>query len=501
MPSDHRHDLPVSQSAGKATVTKITNYGGQIASAGNWSASLARVAGAARVDITPELGVALMGYGARVGGAGAVADRLHARALALEDGPGRSLIAVSADLCLMAPEQAGEIRERISAATGVPAARILVACTHTHSGPDTGLSERLAGKPVQDWVPALFDGIAAAAVEAWQKREPAQLGWARAEARIGRNRRLADAPIDPAVNVLRVDAISGRPIAVLFRHSCHGTVRGHDNLEISADWPGAAAAAIEAATGAVAPFLLGSHADVDPRTRGLMDPAIPGQSVGLGAEAVRVLGREVADAVLEALPQAKPENGDDGAIAAGTRAVRLPIHLGDRTPEAARAELEARKLAIARLLGTTAEKLPRLGALWDLASAATRDLPVAEARDRIAQVRLYIRDKTSSFFVAGRRELDVEVQLLCIGRAVLLGLPLEPTTAVGLDWRERIGGGRSGAVIGIANGWLRYLPHASDLSHPRAHQHYEVLQSLLAPGACEALLDAGEQLARELAQA
>ena len=45
------------------------------------------------------------------------------------------------------------------------------------------------------------------------------------------------------------------------------------------------------------------------------------------------------------------------------------------------------------------------------------------------------------------------------------------------------------------------LPHASDLSHPRAQQHYEVLQSLLAPGACEALLDAGEQLARELAQA
>ena len=56
-------------------------------------------------------------------------------------------------------------------------------------------------------------------------------------------------------------------------------------------------------------------------------------------------------------------------------------------------------------------------------------------------------------------------------------------------------------MIGIANGWLRYLPHAADLSHPHAHQHYEVLQSLLAPGACEALLEAGPTLARELAQA
>jgi len=398
----------------------------------------------------------------------------------------------------MAPEQALALRERIAAATGVACGRILVACTHTHSGPDTGLSELLAGKPVPDHVPALFDGIAAAAIEAWQRREPARLAWSRAEARIGRNRRIEAGPMDPGVEVLRVDSDSGRPIAVLFRHSCHGTVRGHDNLDISADWPGAASAAIESATGAVAPFLLGSHADIDPRTRGLMDIAIPGQSVGLGAEAVRVLGLEVADAVLASLSSAEPEPADVPVVAAGNCAVRLPIHLGDRTPAAARAELEERKGEIARLLGTTADSLPRIAELWDFASAATRDLPIAEARERIAQVRLYVRDKTSPFFVANRRELDVEVQVLRIGRALLLGLPLEPTTNVGLDWKHRIGSDRMGAVIGIANGWLRYLPHAADLSHPGAHGHYEVLQSLLAPGACEALLSAGEKLAREL---
>ena len=153
---------------------------------------------------------------------------------------------------------------------------------------------------------------------------------------------------------------------------------------------------------------------------------------------------------------------------------------------------------MARLLGTTPESLPRIAELWDFASAATRDLPIAEARKRIAQVRLYVRDKTSPFFVANRRVLDVEVQVLRIGRALLLCLPLEPTTNVGLDWRQRIGADRMGAVIGIANGWLRYLPHAADLSHPDARCHYEVLQSLLAPGACEALLSAGEKLAREL---
>jgi hypothetical protein len=273
-------------------------------------------------------------------------------------------------------------------------------------------------------------------------------------------------------------------------------VRGHDNLEVSGDWPGAASAAIEAATGAVAPFLLGAHADVDPRTRGLMDLAIPGQSLGLGAEAVRVLGREVADAVLAALPRAVPEPAP--RIAARSARVKLPLHLGELAPAELDAELARRKREVARLLGRGEAELPRMLELYDLASSSARDLPIAEARERIAAVRTYIRDRTAPYFVGNRRQAEVEVQLLAVGRARLLALPLEPTSAVGLDWRARLGARGLGLVIGIGNGWLRYLPHASDLAHPLAHQHYEVLQSLFAPGACEALLGAGHALAREL---
>ncbi|MBW2280426.1 MAG: hypothetical protein JRG82_06750, partial [Deltaproteobacteria bacterium] len=78
-------------------------------------------------------------------------------------------------------------------------------------------------------------------------------------------------------------------------------------------------------------------------------------------------------------------------------------------------------------------------------------------------------------------------------------LPVEPTTNVGLDWKRRMSGRfeRAG-VAGIANGWLRYLPHPDDLSDPRAAEHYEVLESILAPGACERLLDRGEELAARL---
>ncbi|HTO07749.1 MAG TPA: neutral/alkaline non-lysosomal ceramidase N-terminal domain-containing protein [Myxococcota bacterium] len=457
-------------------------------------------AGAAKVDITPPLGVPLMGYGARNGRATAVADRIHARALSLESHSGHPVLVVSAELCLMTSAQAGELRERIAARTGLPREAILVACTHTHSGPDTGVGERNAARPEPAHVAALFEGIVAAGEEAWRHREPATLAWSRSEAHIGRNRRVADGEVDTGLEALRVATPGAKLLAVLFRHSCHGTVRGHDSLEISGDWPGAASRRIEAETGAVAPFLLGAHADVDPRTRGLMDLAIPGQSVGLGAEAVRVLGGEVADAVLASLSQARPELESARVVARSAR-VKARLHLGHLSEAECEAELARRKAELASHLGVPLAQLPRTSALYDFASESARALPVEAARERIALVRTWLRDRTAPFFSGGRRELEVEVQLLAIGQALLLALPLEPTTAVGRDWRERVAPLGLGLVVGIGNGWLRYLPHASDLAHPRAHQHYEVLQSLFAPGTCESLLAAGSDLARELEEA
>ena len=454
-------------------------------------------AGMAKVDITPPLGVPLMGYGARNGGATAVADRIYARALSLESHSGHPILVVSAELCLMTSAQAAEIRSRISTRTGLPSEAILVACTHTHSGPDTGVAERNAGRPEPDHVSAVFEGIVAAGEDAWRHREPATLGWSLSEAHVGRNRRVADGKVDPGLEVLRVATPSGRPLAVLFRHSCHGTVRGHDSREISGDWPGAASRRIEAETGAVAPFLLGAHADVDPRTRGLMDLAIPGQSVGLGAEAVRVLGGEVADAVLASLSRAEPEP-ESVRVAARTARVKTRLHLGHLSADECEAELARRKAELASHLGMPLDALPRTSQLYDFAAESARDLGIEAARERIALVRGWLRDRTAPYFTGGSRELEVEVQLLAIGRALLLALPLEPTTAVGLDWRARAAPRGLGLVVGIGNGWLRYLPHASDLAHPRAHQHYEVLQSILAPEACESLLAAGQELARDV---
>ncbi len=463
------------------------------------------LAGAARREITPPAGVELMGYGARPGVATGVRQALHARALWLANGPRAEsgILINTADLCLMSPAAANAVRKRLAGSIGLPRERILVGCTHTHSGPDTGIgAEAGAGEPPAH-VAAVFEGLVRAGEQAFSAARPARLGWGRSEARIGRNRRLEDGPLEPEVGVLRVDGSDGKPLAVLYHHGCHATVLGHDNLEISADWPGVASARVERETGATALFLLGAHADIDPRTRAVMDPAIPGQSVGLGFPAAHVLGTEVAEAVLEA--HAAVALSPDAAISARCRDVSLPLHLGDLDSAGAERELARRKAALADDLGVALDALPRLSRLAEFATLRGGDLPLAEQRERIARVRLYVRDKTAPFFVGNRRRIDAEVQLLRIGEAAVLGLPFEPTTEVGLDWRERTRGRASGLapatgrVAGTANGWLRYLPHPRDLAHPLAHHHYEVLSSLVAPGACERLLDAGESLLAETA--
>jgi hypothetical protein len=454
------------------------------------------LAGAARSEITPEPGIPLLGYAARRGTAHAIHDKLFARALCLlhREQETAGLLVVAADLCLMTPAQALEVRERLAAETGLLPRDVLVSCTHTHSGPDMGLAAIARGQAVPDYVPRILSGLVEAGRAAHAARRPAGLAWSRCQVHIGRNRRLAAGPLDPDVLVLRVQDEDAGPIALLYQHGCHATVLGHENLEISADWPGVAAERIERETGAVALFLPGAQADIDPRTRGLKDLAISGQSLGLGFDAVEVLGSEVAQAVLDSGSSSQTP-GLAGPIRASTERLQLALHLGELSAEQAQHELARRKQELAQRLGISVEHLPRLSELESFVRDRARGLPAPEARERIALLRSYVRDKTAPFFVGGQRQLDVEVQVLQIGGMALLGLPLELTAEVGLDWKARVGRrGLLGAVVSIANGWLRYLPHPRDLAHPQAHLHYEVLSSLFADGACEKLLGTGEQL-------
>jgi hypothetical protein len=454
----------------------------------------------------------MMGYALRTEPARGRRDPLAARALYLRSGPGGDpgLLLVVLDVCLIAVSQAAEVRARIAAQTALPVERILVCCTHTHAGPETGLAAAHEKREAPPQAEALLAAAAQAGVEAVAAAAPARLGVGCGAARIGRNRACADGPVDAQALVVRVDREVGgdaTPLAVVFVHGCHPTVLGHEHLEYSADWPGAAARTIEASLrGVTAIYACGAHGDVDPRTRGLQDVAREGRSLGVAPEEMETLGREIGLVVAEAA--AAIETAGDAIVGAATTRVRLGVPGAALAPEARAAWLERRFGEAVAALGLPPGEAPQARDLFRIAHERSRDLPPDAARDRIGRVRLYLRDRQAPYYASGLAQ-DVELHVLRLGGALLLALPFEASAEVGLDWKDRAlalaaGAGSSGRPIGaaglvsLANGWLRYLPHPRHFEGPAPHHRYDVLTSSFQPDAGDLLLRAGEALARDL---
>jgi hypothetical protein len=92
-------------------------------------------AGASVVSITPPLGNRLAGFFyERL--AETVADELTARVVVLDDGTTR-LSLVVCDLISLRAETVAAAQTAITERCGISASNVMIACTHTHTGPVT----------------------------------------------------------------------------------------------------------------------------------------------------------------------------------------------------------------------------------------------------------------------------------------------------------------------------------------------------------------------------
>ena len=91
--------------------------------------------GAAREIITPAVGGQLYGY-APPPLSTTVEDDLTVTAFYFAQGNCQALM-ITATVCSIRTELADQIRRMVSEKTGIPAGRILLCATHTHSGPNT----------------------------------------------------------------------------------------------------------------------------------------------------------------------------------------------------------------------------------------------------------------------------------------------------------------------------------------------------------------------------
>ena len=91
--------------------------------------------GVARKDITPQVGCNLYGYYPDLY-ATTLHDPLDVTALVFAWDEKKAAM-ISATVCLINTQLADEIRARIESETGIPADNVIIAATHTHTGPNT----------------------------------------------------------------------------------------------------------------------------------------------------------------------------------------------------------------------------------------------------------------------------------------------------------------------------------------------------------------------------
>lgn len=382
--------------------------------------------GAAAADITPPVGIAMGGYWGRRSGATHIRDRLMAKALVCGQNAVRiALIAV--DLVGLDAEVVRGIREKIGRATGIEGAAIMVCASHTHAGPLT-FPFRGMGHIDSDYLEQVADAVVEAVVAAAADSRPGRLFYARPQVQIGINRRephpqgtrIGQNPAGPVVSyahVLRFVATDGTG-ATLFNHACHPVVLGHDNLQISGDFAGAAVRYIEEQTGDRALFINGACGDVNPRITG-----------GSFAD-VEALGQELGRAVLEGRDAAAPL--DTSALRWACERLDLPLR---PLPPRWRTEVERLK--------------------WNLRVRLARGSEVSKSQFAWAvAMHKWVRAGAEC-----ARVQPFEMQVLALGEMVLLGVEGELFARYQLDLEAAHG---PAILCGFANGCIGYVPTADE---------------------------------------
>ena len=129
--------------------------------------------GFADVIITPDEPIPLGGFGASSHRFhNNVLEDIHAVGTVMTDAEGSSVLFITVDTTRAYNEAVPQARQMISEATGLPVDRIMVTCTHTHSGPDmTNTSE----PAIQRYIPKFQAWLVECAQTALGDRKPAKM--------------------------------------------------------------------------------------------------------------------------------------------------------------------------------------------------------------------------------------------------------------------------------------------------------------------------------------
>jgi neutral ceramidase len=392
-------------------------------------------AGATVADITPQSAVWMDGM-IRSHRSVGIHDPVCARALVLASGP-RPVdchVLMSLDLCALSAAYTDRIRAEAACATGIPADQMIIAATHTHSGPAAyGYFNPKEEAYVEQVIARTADLVRQAA----SSLAPVLIGSASGrEATISHYRRLLATDghvvmnwepyprdkivgplgeIDPEVGVIKITpaAHPRESLALLFNHAGHPNVMSGDNYLISADYSGLAERLLEKQFGGTAIFFNGAQGTMD--IDGLKDRDWPG---------VDRVAKALAGAVAETAERIEPV--EHAAIRGGASRYTIP----------------ARRISDAEL--ALADKVAsQTGGAIKAAADGVGDDYKAALYKRLRQVQ----DK----------DIPLEQVCIIINDCALISFPGELFTEIGMRIKAE-SPFRHTYILGLANGAIGYVP-------------------------------------------
>jgi len=430
--------------------------------------------GGAWVEITPQNGTPMGGY-YKFRAVGGVLDPLYAKTIVVEQDGERAAFVVL-DLSGTTRPVVAAARKLIAEQSGLPAERVMISATHTHSGPQLPRGSMMdeitkvnAAEGVQ-FVNTLPTLIAKSVSDAIARLAPA-----RASATIAKtegvtfNRRVLDqdgkciwqpqkidpatqrpaGPVDPDLGLLVFDSLSGRqPLAAYVNFAMHPTSVG-SGVRVSADYPGVLCRLLRERKGAdmITLFANGccgnlNHTDYFTGTR----------------RNTLQLGTVLADVAMEAWPKLAPQK----TFAPRARLTTVTLQRRQFTEEAIAKAKDVTQRMFTENLGT----VPMAEAVCTLETIAKKDVPLLADVQAIA-----LSDDVAILSLPG--EIFVE-----LGLAIKKASPFRHTF-----------------IAELANGSVGYVPNRE--AYPQGN--YEVVSARCEVGSGEKLVETAIALLKEVA--
>ena len=443
-------------------------------------------AGFSQEVISPEKGVSLCGYFNNRYNRG-IHDDLLAKALVLSDGRTKGALVV-VDNAMVHAEVVKRLRAEIAPRTGIAESNIFIQATHTHTAPALRAGVWIDFSPA--YLEAFVAQVSAAVVEANEVRQPVTLAIAEAEAPpvafcrrfVMRDGTVATNPPKDSPDIVRPEGTpddyfaivavrntSGETIGVLVQCTNHVDSVGGDL--VSADWPGVLCRRVT------------DHLETHPWTvliNGMagnvnhFDIKNPEEQYGF-AEAERI-GAAYAEKALGLLKTELRPLDTDG-IAFGRTAVDLPrLKLTEVQIGKARAILAKTPIP---------DELPLL-----------HSVDIAKSNEIVAA--LFAREQLR-FAAENIASRPAEVGAIRIGSLLMIGLPFEVFSEIGMEIKRRSPFKQTFA-LGLLNGHGGYLATREATERQGGMETFPGVVRRFVPEAADMLTDAAAALANSLAE-